>query len=77
MADPTVPPDPDLIEVDPDPVPVASQPHGDATSPQAHNSEIDSDAADHQLCGMTHLPSGRTCVLAVRHSGSCEFHAPS
>jgi hypothetical protein len=41
-----------------------------------HNAEIDDDAARAGLCGMTHLPTGRCCVLEARHIGSCRFLDP-
>jgi hypothetical protein len=41
-----------------------------------HNSEIDDDAAYAGLCGMTHLATGRCCLLPARHIGSCRFVAP-
>lgn len=42
----------------------------------ASNPAVDDDAAAANLCGQTHLPTGRTCLLAARHSGSCDFHPP-
>jgi hypothetical protein len=49
-----------------------------ATAPRIdlHNPEIDDDAADAGLCGMTHLPTGRCCRLPVHHAGSCRFVSP-
>jgi hypothetical protein len=41
-----------------------------------HNAEIDDDAARAGLCGMTHLATGRCCVLEARHIGSCRFLGP-
>jgi hypothetical protein len=41
-----------------------------------HNAEIDDDAALAGLCGMTHLATGRCCVLKARHIGSCRFIRP-
>jgi hypothetical protein len=38
-----------------------------------HNPEIDDDAAEAGLCGMTHLPTGRRCLLPLHHVGSCVF----
>jgi hypothetical protein len=74
VTDLTEPPDPDSLKVDPDEVPPASQPQGDSTNPQGHNSETNSAAASDDRCGMTHLPSGRVCGLPARHGGSCDFH---
>jgi hypothetical protein len=75
MNDPTNAPDPESLDVDAIPLPLASQPHGDPTRPQTHNSATNSDAADDQLCGMTHLPTGEICTLPARHAGSCDFQA--
>ena len=52
-----------------------AQPHGDASSPQSHNSETDA-SGDDDTCGMTHLASGRTCRLPNRHSDSCDLQPP-
>jgi hypothetical protein len=38
-----------------------------------HNASVDESVAGAGLCGFTHLPSGRTCVLPARHPGSCSF----
>jgi hypothetical protein len=38
-----------------------------------HNASVDEGVAEAGLCGFTHLPSGRTCVLPARHPGSCSF----
>jgi hypothetical protein len=40
---------------------------------EGHNSEINTAAAQAHRCGMTHLASGRICLLPERHSGSCDF----
>jgi hypothetical protein len=40
-----------------------------------HNASIDEHVAQAGLCGFTHLPSGRTCVLPARHPGSCAFQS--
>jgi hypothetical protein len=71
----TNPPDPDSLDVDRTEISPASQPHGDSTSPQIHNSETNSAVAQENLCGMTHLASGGICRLPARHPGSCEFIA--
>lgn len=44
-------------------------------SPES-NPSIDDRAVAAHLCGMTHLPTGRTCRLPARHSGSCDFQPP-
>jgi hypothetical protein len=38
-----------------------------------HNASVDQAVASAGLCGFTHLPSGRTCVLPARHPDSCSF----
>lgn len=38
-----------------------------------HNASVDQTAAAGQLCGQLHLRSGRVCILAVHHRGSCQF----
>ncbi len=40
---------------------------------ESHNAQINTAAAQSHRCGMTHLASGRICLLPERHSGSCEF----
>ena len=75
--DPSAPPDPDSVDIDADEISPAIEPLGDSTNPQAHNAETNSAAAERDLCGMTHLPSGRTCGLHARHAGSCDFQATS
>lgn len=42
-------------------------------SNSVHNSESNSAASDADLCGMTHLSSGRLCLLPKRHAGGCDF----
>lgn len=49
----------------------------DLTRPEIHNSEINTVAAVAQRCGMTHLSSGRICLLPARHRGACEFQEVS
>ena len=41
--------------------------------PDLHCPSIDTDLALQGACGQVHLPTGRTCVLAHHHSGSCSF----
>lgn len=43
----------------------------------SHNSEINTTAAIAHRCGMTHLASGRLCLLPERHTGSCDFVQPA
>jgi hypothetical protein len=38
-----------------------------------HNAAIDNEIAGAHLCAMTDLRTGRTCIKAVHHDGSCEF----
>ena len=40
---------------------------------ESHNSQINTAAAQAHRCGMTHLASGRVCLLPERHPGSCDF----
>ena len=47
--------------------------HSDPVRVEGHNSEINTAAAQAHRCGMTHLASGRICLLPERHSGSCDF----
>ena len=44
---------------------------------EIHNSEIHTTAAAARRCGMTHLASGRVCLLPERHPGACDFHDPA
>jgi hypothetical protein len=44
-----------------------------ATRDESHNTQINTAAAQAHRCGMTHLASGRICLLPERHSGSCDF----
>jgi hypothetical protein len=41
--------------------------------PAVHNPSVDESFALQGVCGQTHLPTGRTCVLPYGHTGSCEF----
>ena len=38
-----------------------------------HNSQTNTAAATADLCGMTHLSSGRLCLLPKAHPAGCEF----
>ena len=40
---------------------------------EIHNIEINTAATEAELCGMTHLASGRLCLLPKRHLGGCDF----
>jgi hypothetical protein len=53
------------------------RPNVDPGRPDLHNVEVHTEAAMRQLCGNTHLASGRVCVLPARHRGGCEFRDPS
>ncbi|MEO6500999.1 MAG: hypothetical protein ABIQ09_03720 [Jatrophihabitantaceae bacterium] len=53
---------PDKLVPSPEPVRVES-----------HNTQINTAAAQAHRCGMTHLASGRICLLPERHPGSCDF----
>jgi hypothetical protein len=48
-------------------------PVGHERDREVHNTSIDEQVAAAELCGMTHLPSGRTCVLPANHTGGCSF----
>jgi hypothetical protein len=41
--------------------------------PEIHNVDVDEATAALGACGQVHLPTGRTCTLKRRHSGSCDF----
>lgn len=38
-----------------------------------HNASVNAEVAQSGLCGFTHLPTGRTCILSARHGGGCRF----
>jgi hypothetical protein len=38
-----------------------------------HNTHTNTDANLADLCGMTHLASGRLCLLPAGHTGGCDF----
>ena len=44
-----------------------------AARDESHNTQINTAAAQAHRCGMTHLATGRVCLLPERHSGSCDF----
>jgi len=41
--------------------------------PSVHNPSVDEAFVLRGACGQVHLPTGRTCVLPLRHTGSCAF----
>lgn len=43
---------------------------------EIHNISVDEQVARADMCGQVHLPTGRTCVRAAGHSGSCGFERP-
>jgi hypothetical protein len=43
---------------------------------EIHNSCVDEQVAHAHLCAHVHLPTGRTCILPMAHSGSCQFASP-
>ncbi|HEV2886633.1 MAG TPA: hypothetical protein VGX49_06970 [Jatrophihabitans sp.] len=53
----------------PDKFPVSTGP----VREESHNSQINTAVAQAHRCGMTHLASGRVCLLPERHPGSCDF----
>jgi len=44
--------------------------------PDLNNSNVREDLAMAGRCALVHLPTGRTCLLPLRHRGPCEFHRP-
>ncbi|HKU02333.1 MAG TPA: hypothetical protein VJQ80_05935 [Arthrobacter sp.] len=44
--------------------------------PDLSNSNVREDLAMAGRCALVHLPTGRTCLLPLRHQGPCEFHRP-
>lgn len=49
---------------------------GDQTN-TSHNTETNTAASTADLCGMTHLASGRVCLLPKGHPSGCQFHQES
>ncbi len=49
--------------------------HRETADPRldVHNSTVDREAAEANLCGMTDLRNGRICTKAALHAGGCEF----
>ena len=44
--------------------------------PDLSNTNVREDLAMAGRCALVHLPTGRTCLLPLRHQGPCEFHRP-
>ncbi|UTT69815.1 hypothetical protein NMQ03_01135 [Arthrobacter sp. DNA4] len=44
--------------------------------PDLSNTNVREDLAMVSRCALVHLPTGRTCLLPLRHQGACEFHRP-
>jgi hypothetical protein len=44
--------------------------------PDMSNANVREDLAMAGRCALVHLPTGRTCLLPLRHGGPCEFHRP-
>lgn len=51
-------------------------PAGDRERLGLHNPAVHQAIAATHRCGMTHLATGRVCVLPERHGGGCEFRPP-
>jgi len=48
----------------------------DDERPDLSNANVREDLALAGRCALVHLPTGRTCLLQLRHQGPCEFHGP-
>jgi hypothetical protein len=44
--------------------------------PDLSNANVREDLATTGRCALVHLPTGRTCLLPLRHQGPCQFHQP-
>jgi hypothetical protein len=44
--------------------------------PDLSNANVREDLATTGRCALVHLPTGRTCLLPLRHPGPCQFHQP-
>ena len=44
--------------------------------PDLSNTNVREDLALAGRCALVHLPTGRTCLLPLRHHGPCDFHQP-
>ena len=49
---------------------------GGAPRPDLSNPNVREDVAQAGRCALVHLPTGRTCLLPLRHQGPCDFHGP-
>ena len=49
------------------------RPQPDGARPDLSNATIREDLAGRGRCALVHLPTGRTCLLPLRHHGACEF----
>lgn len=50
--------------------------HGGGARPDVSNPNVREDVAEAGRCALVHLPTGRTCLLPLRHQGPCDFHGP-
>lgn len=50
--------------------------NGGDSRPDVSNPNIREDVAQAGRCALVHLPTGRTCLLPLRHQGPCDFHGP-
>jgi hypothetical protein len=44
---------------------------------EIHNIEVNTAVAAAHRCGMTHMATGRVCLLPERHLGGCDFRGPA
>jgi hypothetical protein len=59
------------------PAPATGKTHSFGDSrPDLSNATVREDLALTRRCALVHLPTGRTCLLPLRHQGPCEFHGP-
>ncbi len=49
----------------------------DEARPDLSNANVREDLALTGRCALVHLPTGRTCLLPLRHPGPCDFHGPT
>lgn len=52
------------------------QTHDGKDRPDLSSLHVREDVAMAGRCANVHLPTGRTCTLPERHSGSCQFVGP-
>lgn len=57
-------------------VPNQAAPQPIDSRPDLSNANVREDLAGSGRCALVHLPTGRTCLLPLRHHGPCEFHSP-